>query len=379
VGISTTSPTAKLDVNGAVNAATTFNLGGTAFAFGSANNGNVFLGFAGNSTTISGSNTAIGDAALHSNTTGNANTAIGTTVLWLNTTGCCNTASGGSALQSNITGSYNTATGSAALYSNTKGDYNTASGLYALFSNTSGASNTASGVQALYSNATGDYNTASGDNALFSNTTGADNTAVGAGALSYNTTGSSNTALGVNTGPDINSPNLTNATALGAFSTVSESNALTLGGMGQYAVKVGIGTATPSNVFTIAQGSGQAIGDGWTTYSSRRWKTNIHTLNGALARVQQLRGVSYDVTEGGKHEMGVIAEEVGAVVPEIVSWDKNGKDAQGVDYSRLTALLIEATKEQQALIRKEEEQIRTQQEQIRRLASQVRAIQASLR
>jgi hypothetical protein len=49
--------------------------------------------------------------------------------------------------------------------------------------------------------------------------------------------------------------------------------------------------------------------------------------------------------ESGQHELGVIAEEVGAVVPEIVSWEENGKDALGVDYSRLTDLLIEATKE----------------------------------
>jgi hypothetical protein len=68
----------------------------------------------------------------------------------------------------------------------------------------------------------------------------------------------------------------------------------------------------------------------------------------------------------------VIAEEVGAVVPEVVTWDQNGKDAQSVDYSRLTALLIEATKEQQALIQQ-------QQEQIAQLISQVKTIQASLK
>ena len=68
----------------------------------------------------------------------------------------------------------------------------------------------------------------------------------------------------------------------------------------------------------------------------------------------------------------MIAEEVGAIVPEVVTWDKNGKDAQSVDYSRLTALLIEATKEQQALIKK-------QQEQIEELASQVKTIRASLK
>ena len=76
--------------------------------------------------------------------------------------------------------------------------------------------------------------------------------------------------------------------------------------------------------------------------------------------------------------MGVIAEEVGAVVPEVVTWDKNGTDAQSVDYSRLTALLIEATKEQQALIREQQQQIKTQRSQIARLATQVKTIQASL-
>ncbi|MGA1989036.1 MAG: tail fiber domain-containing protein, partial [Candidatus Sulfotelmatobacter sp.] len=115
-----------------------------------------------------------------------------------------------------------------------------------------------------------------------------------------------------------------------------------------------------------------AIADGWSTYSSRRWKTNIQTLDGALAKVEQLRGVSYELKANGKHEVGVIAEEVGAVVPEVVTWDKNGKDAQSVDYSRLTALLIEATKEQQALIEQ-------QQQQIAQLTSQVKTIQTALR
>jgi len=114
-----------------------------------------------------------------------------------------------------------------------------------------------------------------------------------------------------------------------------------------------------------------AIGDGWDTYSSRRWKTNIQTLQGALATVEQLRGVSYDLKDSGKHEVGVIAEEVGAVVPEIVSWEKNGKDASGVDYSRLTALLIEATKEQQALIEKQQQRINKQQAQMASQRAQI--------
>jgi len=86
------------------------------------------------------------------------------------------------------------------------------------------------------------------------------------------------------------------------------------------------------------------------TLSSRRFKTNIQTLTNALDKVQRLRGVSYDRKDDGEHQIGVIAEEVGQVVPEIVSYEANGKDARGVDYTRLTALLIEAVKEQQAKI-----------------------------
>jgi hypothetical protein len=373
IGIGTTAPVAALDVNGAVNATTGFLLGGSAFAFGTLSNQNAFLGFSGNSTMTGVDNTGNGVDALQSNTTGYQNTASGYAALRLNTTGYLNTAVGVGALQLNTTGAQNMAIGSEALQNNTTGFLNTADGVAALASNTTGAENTASGWSALKDTTTGVSNTAAGYGAIASNITGNQNTASGMLALYYNMTGSNNTALGYFAGPDINSTNLSFATALGAGAVVSQSNALVLGGpLGSGAnVNVGIGTATPSNVFTIAQGAGQAISDGWTVYSSRRFKTNIQTLHGALEKVEQLRGVSYDLRANGKHEVGVIAEEVGAVVPEVVAWDEDGKDARGVDYGRLTALLIEATKEQQALILE-------QHDEIARLVSQVKTIQASL-
>ena len=373
VGIGTAAPTAALDVKGTVNA-TSFNLGGAAFAFGTLSNQNAFLGFSGNSATTGIENTATGVVALASNTTGFQNTASGYQTLQFNTTGYLNTATGSAALVYNTTGQQNTATGGSALQDNTTGSLNTATGTFALAANTTGYYDTAEGWSALSVNTTGYANTGSGYAALGFNSTGSGNTASGMGALYYNKTGNGNTALGYFAGPDINSTNLVYATAIGAGAVVSQSNALVLGGpLGSGAnVNVGIGTATPANVFTIAQGAGQAISDGWTVYSSRRWKTNIQTLHGALEKVEQLRGVSYELKANGKHEVGVIAEEVGTVVPEVVTWDKNGKDAQSVDYSRLTALLIEATKEQQELIRE-------QRVQIARLASQVKTIQASLK
>jgi hypothetical protein len=437
IGIGVPGPTAKLDVAGSLNILATgsFNIGTQPFAFGSFANFNAFLGFAGNSTTTGIQNTATGAQAFLSNTNGNYNTANGYQALYSNTTASDNTAIGFQALYSNPL-SDNTAIGFQALYFNTSGD-NTAAGSQALYNNTTGGANTAIGLQALYSNTMGNYNTATGVTALGNNmtgirntatgylalglnstgsyntadgwlampnntagsnntaigrasldstTTGGSNTAIGASALFGNVTGTYNTALGYQAGPDANSPNLSNTTAIGWNATVSQSNALILGGSGAYAVNVGIGTATPDHVFTIAQGAGHAISDGWDTYSSRRWKTNIQTLHGALGKVEQLRGVSYDLKANGKHEVGVIAEEVGVVVPEVVTWDKNGKDAQGVDYSRLTALLIEATKEQQALIHHQQQQIKAQQRQmsaqrtqIRRLTSQIETIQATLK
>jgi hypothetical protein len=147
----------------------------------------------------------------------------------------------------------------------------------------------------------------------------------------------------------------------------------------QYSGYVGIGTSAPTNRLTLGQGTGAALGDGWNTYSSRRWKTHIQTLDDALSKVERLRGVSYDLKQSGKHEIGVIAEEVGQVVPEVVSYEDNGKDARSVDYSRLTALLIEAVKQQQRQIRSQQIQIRAQQQQILRLNNQVGVLEGASR
>jgi hypothetical protein len=249
------------------------------------------------------------------------------------------------------------------------GTGNIASGWSAFQSNTSGSGNTAIGGQALQANTTGSSNSAVGDSALRFNTTGSNNTAIGILALGNNDSGTYNTALGYNAGP--NASNLTNTTAIGANAAVAQSNALVLGGEfgGGYAVNVGIDTPSPSNVFTVAQGAGHAIADGWDTYSSRRFKTNIHPLLGALERVEQLQGVSYDRKSDGKSEIGVIAEDVAQVVPEIVSRNPRTDEVQGVDYSRLAALLIEAVKSQQAKIDSQQAAIEQLKEQVEQLTT----------
>ncbi len=84
--------------------------------------------------------------------------------------------------------------------------------------------------------------------------------------------------------------------------------------------------------------------------SSRRWKTNIQTIESALQKVRLLRGVSYQWKKDGRADIGLIAEEVGEVVPEVVKFENNGQDAKSVDYGHLVGLLVEAIKEQQKQI-----------------------------
>jgi hypothetical protein len=134
---------------------------------------------------------------------------------------------------------------------------------------------------------------------------------------------------------------------------------------------VSIGTGAHTNILTVQQYSAtDPIADAWTTYSSRRWKTNIQPLQGALDKVMRLNGVSFDWIEGGKHDIGLIAEDVGQVVPEVVAYEDNGVDAKSVDYARLTALLIEAVKEQQKTIELQNDKIEKLENEISNLVGE---------
>ena len=91
-----------------------------------------------------------------------------------------------------------------------------------------------------------------------------------------------------------------------------------------------------------------AAGDGinYGASSSIRWKSDVRSIDEPLEKVMNLRGVyfNWDAEHGGEHDVGMIAEEVGKVLPEIVSYEDNGIDATGMDYGKLTPLLIEAVK-----------------------------------
>lgn len=95
--------------------------------------------------------------------------------------------------------------------------------------------------------------------------------------------------------------------------------------------------------------TGNVVASGTVTSNSDvRLKTNVETITTALDKVVALRGVMFDRISTGVREMGVIAQEVEAVVPELVFTDADG--IKSVAYANTVALLIEAIKEQQQQI-----------------------------
>jgi len=77
--------------------------------------------------------------------------------------------------------------------------------------------------------------------------------------------------------------------------------------------------------------------------SALRYKENVQPIANSLAKVIQLNPVEYDWKRDGKHDLGLIAEEVYEILPDLVS--KEGRWVQGISYSRLTTVLIGAIKE----------------------------------
>lgn len=135
--------------------------------------------------------------------------------------------------------------------------------------------------------------------------------------------------------------------------------AIEINGVGQ--VSIG-GGPQPGWLFTS---NGQAGGVyGWAVYSDARLKTNVTTLTGGLALLQQLRPVRYTWLPAanrsigrdlplpvGVGQIGFIAQEVQQVIPEAVTTPRAGSnDLYGLTETKLIPILVQAVKEQQAEI-----------------------------
>jgi hypothetical protein len=322
-------------------------------------------------------NTAVGYEALESNTTGGKNIATGAAASSANTTGSANVAVGYAALNLNSTGSGDTALGGYALLSNTTSP-NDALGYDAGYYITTGSHNIALGYEAMRgisaTPVTGSYNTVVGNSALYQAqgaandnttlgyesgygvTTGTDNTLVGYEA-GYGVIGNYNIIIGEDPNSAITSgsSNILIGNSL-MKATNTSSNQLDIADTifaNLSSGNVGIGTSTYSGGGLTV--NGQTYSNAFLPTSDARLKKNVQPLENSLQKIAALRGVTYDWREPaersfgkdmsldtGRHQMGVIAQEVEQVYPDIVLTSPNG--LKTVNSDALIGPLIEAVK-----------------------------------
>ena len=103
---------------------------------------------------------------------------------------------------------------------------------------------------------------------------------------------------------------------------------------------VGVNTTLPTETLDVV-GNVKAVD--FNATSDENLKTNIRTIEDPLAKVVQIRGVNFDWKETQRPSLGVIAQEIEKVLPELVT--DNG--TKTVNYNGLIGLLIEAVKAQQ--------------------------------
>lgn len=305
----------------------------------------------------------------YSGNTGINNSYFGVNAGDSNSSGSYNTYMGFESGKLMTTGAHNTAIGSLSLSSNGVKSFNTAVGSSALSAATTGSSNTAFGASALGTMTAGTNNTAVGKAAGSSVTVGSDNIFLGYAAGSGLTTGNANILIGNNAGSASGSnniiighngaPNLTgtnNVVIGGSLSSLTGVNdSIIFATAAPSAVErmridqsgnVGIGTTAPSyrlSVDGIIFSTSTVNGTSFVNVSDRRLKKNIVPISDALEKILGLRGVEFDWKKDGTHELGLIAQEVESVVPDLVVTHNTGLKA--VKYANIVSLLIESTKD----------------------------------
>jgi len=228
------------------------------------------------------------------------------------------------------------------------GNSNTFIGVGAGHSNTTGCCNAFMGALAGSFNNTGSYNVFMGDSTGYFNISGNCNTFMGLAAGWKNTSGSGNVFLGYMAGF-----NETGSNRL-YINNDTSSNPLIYGEFDNRLVKVN-GTLNATGVLSISDIS---------------LKKDVQALEGSLEKIANLNGVSYnwcteEYPEKGfsrDRQIGLIAQDVEKVLPELVRTDQDGK--KSVSYDKLTAVLVEAIKAQQSEIREQNSRLSAQSEEI---------------
>jgi trimeric autotransporter adhesin len=270
-----------------------------------------------------------------------------------NTTGTDNTAVGALSLDANTTGSNNTALGDGALSSSTTASNNTAVGFYALVANTDGANNTAVGFAA------GDVIT-----------TGVSNTVLGADAAGQLTTGQYNVCVGRTVGINLASGSFN--TYIGYLAGTNDSGttgAIVIGAGNNFYADKGnsTGLINPNNG-GVYQGNNSSS---WSTVSDRRIKKNIEDNNTGLDAINQIQVKNFEyrtedeivdfehpssaVVKKEGIQLGVIAQEIEEILPDMVKTESTG--VKSVNPDNLTWYLVNAVKELSAKVEELESQI----------------------
>jgi hypothetical protein len=115
------------------------------------------------------------------------------------------------------------------------------------------------------------------------------------------------------------------------------------------ATGVGIGTTNPTSKLHVIGGgnfTGVVTATDFNSASDLSLKTNIQSISNPIDKILQINGVTFNWRESNKPSVGIIAQEIEKVFPELV----NGENPKTVNYNGLIGLLIEAIKEQQTEI-----------------------------
>jgi len=310
-------------------------------SFDKANSGNIIASLAfdkANSANVLAFNTGIGANTFTSATIAGANTAVGT---------------GANAFTSATIAGANSAVGTGA---NTY--------LLATIAGANTAVGTGANTYLLATISGANTVVGTGANAFTSATVAGANTAVGTGANSVAIAAFTKANSGVAILPDV-----IDTTRYVPFVNAISGSASSLNvSTSQLTFNPSSNTLTTNNVYLLASlgvgtspsgtvGEIRATSDITAYYSSDvSLKTNIENIPNALNKVMNIRGVGFDwkdsyINERGgedgyfirKHDVGVIAQEIEKVLPEVVATRDNGIKA--VKYEKLIALLIEAIKE----------------------------------
>ena len=198
-------------------------------------------------------------------------------------------------------------------------------------------SNTVIGHEAAKSLGGGD------SNVIIGNSAGTDSTAL--------TNGDANTFVGAFTkAPDGNS-NVQSSIVIGYGAKSKGDNTTYIGTPG---------TTTHTYLEGLITGSSLEIGGTITATSivetsALRFKTNIQPLESQLDNIYKLNPVSFDWKQDNKSDIGFIAEEVSEVYPNLVHYEDD--QIKGINYSKLTAVLVKALQDQQKQIDKLKQEI----------------------